>query len=179
MLTTLLRLWRHWWTDERSVRRVVSADALQRLGARVAASEQRHTGQVRLCIEGSLPMSYLWRHLRHGVPMAQLRRQRALMMFSKLAVWDTERNNGVLVYLLLADRAIEVVADRALHRRIAPADWQTLVEAMRGPLHEGRHEQALQTAVATLDGWLRQHFPADPSSAGTRDNELPDPVELG
>ena len=58
-------------------------------------------------------------------------------------------------------------------------DWQTLVEAMRGPLHEGRHEQALQTAVATLDGWLRQHFPADPSSAGTRDNELPDPVELG
>ena len=85
----------------------------------------------------------------------------------------------ILVYLLLADRAIEVVADRALHRRIAPADWQTLVEAMRGPLHEGRHEQALQTAVATLDGWLRQHFPADPSPARTRDNELPDPVELG
>lgn len=171
MTHTPLRMLRHLATGRRAVHRALDAAALQRLQQAITASEQGHDGQIRLCVEAALP----WRYLRGRASP----RDRALTMFAKLRVWDTERNNGVLVYLLLADRAIEVVADRALHRRIAPADWQTLVEAMRGPLHEGRHEQALQTAVATLDGWLRQHFPADPSPARTRDNELPDPVELG
>lgn len=168
---SLGRTLRHLVADRGDIDRVLDRAALDRLERQVAASEAGHSGEIRLCVEAALP----WRYLRGRASP----RDRALTMFAKLRVWDTERNNGVLVYLLLADRAIEVVADRALHRRIAPADWQTLVEAMRGPLHEGRHEQALQTAVATLDGWLRQHFPADPSSAGTRDNELPDPVELG
>lgn len=168
---SLGRTLRHLVADRGDIDRVLDRAALDRLERQVAASEAGHSGEIRLCVEAALP----WRYLRGRASP----RDRALTMFAKLRVWDTERNNGVLVYLLLADRAIEVVADRALHRRIAPADWQTLVEAMRGPLHEGRHEQALQTAVATLDGWLRQHFPADPSPARTRDNELPDPVELG
>ena len=179
MLTTLLRLWRHWWTDERSVRRVVPADALQRLGARVAASEQRHTGQVRLCIEGSLPMSYLWRHLRHGVPMAQLRRQRALMMFSKLAVWDTERNNGVLIYLLLAEHAIELVADRGLAPQVNQAQWDAMVQRLGTALRAGRFEEGLTQALEEISAVLVEHFAREPGALPAPDNELPDdPVLL-
>lgn len=171
MIDTMRRMLRHLATGRRAVHRALDAAALQRLQQAITASEQGHDGQIRLCVEAALP----WRYLRGRASP----RERALAVFAKLRVWDTERNNGVLIHLLLADRAIEVVADRALHRRIAPADWQALVEAMRGPLHEGRHEQALLAAVATLDGWLRQHFPADTRSTRARDNELPDQVELG
>ena len=82
---------------------------------RVAASEARHSGQIRICVEAGLPFSYLWRHVRRGVPLRQVIRQRAVTMFGKLRVWDTERNNGVLIYLLLAEHAIELVADRGLN----------------------------------------------------------------
>ena len=82
---------------------------------------------MRICVEGGLPTSYLWRHLRDGVAMPDIVRQRALMMFSKLRVWDTSDNNGVLIYLLLAEHAIELVADRGVARYVDPAVWQTVV----------------------------------------------------
>ena len=77
---------------------------MERLARRVAASEQRHSGEVRIYVEAGLPLSYLW---RDATP-----RERAVAMFGKLRVWDTEQNNGVLIYLLLAEHAIEIVADR-------------------------------------------------------------------
>jgi uncharacterized membrane protein len=97
-------------------------------------------------------------------------------MFAKLRVWDTEHNNGVLVYLLLADRAIEVVADRALHRCITAGDWQALIDAMQPMLRDGRHEEALQHAITALDGWLRQHFPL--AAGACNPDELPNRAEL-
>ena len=97
-------------------------------------------------------------------------------MFSKLRVWDTEHDNGVLVYLLLADRAIEVVADRALHRRVPAADWRALIDTMQRMVRDGRHEAALQTTIATLDSWLRQHFAL---AEGARNpDELPNRADL-
>ena len=80
--------------------------AVERLRERVAASERRHSGEIRICVEAGLPLSYLWRGLSA--------RDRAITMFGKLRVWDTEHNNGVLIYLLLAEHAIEIVADRGL-----------------------------------------------------------------
>ena len=94
----LARIWRHLWLDESDTRKAISREAAERLKHRVAASEQRHTGQVRICIEAALPLSYLWRN--------ETPRQRAIAVFGKLRVWDTEHNNGVLIYLLLAERAI-------------------------------------------------------------------------
>ena len=168
MTDTVLRMLRHLATGRRAVRRALDDAALQRLQPAIATSEPGLDGQIRLCVAAARP----WRYLRGRARP----RDRALAMFSKLRVWDTERNNGVLVYLLLADRAIEVVADRALHRQVGPADWQALVDAMRPLLAEGRHEQALQSAIATLDGWLRR-LPA--AAAGPeRINELPDQVDL-
>ena len=106
MWERIKRVVRHRWAGESS--RVVGPDMLKRLTQQVAKSEQKHSGEVRICIEAALPNSYL---LRAG-SMRVITRQRALAQFGKLRVWDTENNNGVLIYLLLADRAIELVADR-------------------------------------------------------------------
>lgn len=117
------RFFRHRFWDEADVRRVLPAAALARLSARVTESELRHAGEIRVCVEASLPVSYLWRGLSA--------RQRALALFGKLRVWDTEHNNGVLVYLLLAEHAIEIVADRGLNRRVSAAQWQAIVDGLR------------------------------------------------
>ena len=164
----IARLIRHRWLDERHVRRALDAQALRRLEARVAASEGRHSGEIRLCVEAGLPLSYLWRDL--GA------RERAVTLFGKLRVWDTENNNGVLIYLLLAERAIEVVADRGLMRHVDAAQWQALVESMRNAFRAGRIEDGLAQAVDTVGALLAQHFPLAEGQANP--NELPDRVDL-
>lgn len=160
----LQRLLRHAAWDERDADRALPADALQRLQAAVALSEAQHGGEIRICIEARLPVSYLWKRLSA--------RDRALMMFSKLRVWDTEANNGVLIYLLLAEHAIEIVADRGLARHVSPAQWRELIDHMRPMLREGQFERGLERAVLDVDRALRQHFGRAEGSADR--NELPD-----
>lgn len=170
----------HRWLDERDAQRAVPPDLVERLRTRVAASERRHTGQIRICVESSLPSSYLWRHVYRRVPMAELARQRALMLFSKLHVWDTEHNNGVLIYLLLASHRIELVADRSLQRCSRPGQWEQMVAHLGSALEQGRMEDGLTSALEEVSAVLVQHFPRDPDAAGDHPNELPDrPVLLG
>jgi uncharacterized membrane protein len=163
------RIWRHRWADEAAVRRVLPADAMQRLAARVAASERRHSGEIRICVEAGLPMSYLW---RHAPP-----RERAVTLFGKLRVWDTEHNNGVLVYLLLAEHAIEIVADRGIDSRVDDAEWAAMAQRMGAAFREGRFEDGLTQALEEMSALLVTHFPLAENEADT--NELPDePVVL-
>jgi len=166
------RSWRQWlrhlWADHTDIARVLDAAALARLEARITTSERGHSGEIRLCVEAALP----WRYLRKGASP----RERALAMFSKLRVWDTEHNNGVLVYLLLADRAIEIVADRALHRHIDPDQWRALIDAMQPLLRLGRHETALQNTLSALDEALRHWFPVTADQRNP--NELSDRADL-
>lgn len=164
------RLLRHRLWDEDDARHVLPADALERLQQRVAASEARHTGEIRVCIEAGLPLSYLWR----DAPA----RERAVTMFAKLRVWDTEHNNGVLIYLLLAEHRIEIVADRALARLVDEAQWQRLVDGMSEAFRAGRFEAGLNDAIDAVDSLLAHHFPRDANSAA-RLNELPDEPVLG
>ena len=103
-------------------------------------------------------------------------RDRAVTLFGKLRVWDTEHNNGVLIYVLLADRAIEVVADRGLMRHVDATQWQALVQRMRDAFRAGHIEQGLVQAVDTIGALLAQHFPLADGSANP--NELPDRVDL-
>ena len=167
-LQRLTRLLRHRWADGR-LRRVLTPEVLQRLGQRVAASERRHTGQIRICAEGGLPLSYLWR--------GASARERAITQFGKLRVWDTEHNNGVLIYLLLAEHAIEIVADRGLARRVPAADWHALAARLGQALRQGRYEDGLTDALAEVSALLVAHFPASGDAPGG--NELPDaPVLL-
>ena len=157
-----MRILKHRWLDEGDTRRALGAGTLERLHERVAASERRHSGEIRVCVEAGLPLSYLWR--------GASARERAVTLFGKLRVWDTEHNNGVLIYLLLAEHAIEIVADRGLARHVPAQQWQTIVAGMREAFRAGRHEEGLEAAIAAVDALLVQHFPLAAGAANP--NEL-------
>jgi len=169
MAINLKRLFKHRWLDESDTRRAIPPDMSRRLASRVAASERRHSGEVRIFAEAGLPLSYLWRN----APA----RERAVALFGKLRVWDTEHNNGVLIYLLLAERAIEIVADRGLNQHVSPQDWQAMVARMSAAFAEGRIEDGLTQALEEVSGLLVQHFPLNGDEADI--NELPDAPFLG
>lgn len=164
---------KHLWLDASDASRAIPPDMLQRLAQRVAASERRHSGEIRICVEASLPMSYLWR-LDAQNSIATLTRQRAVTMFGKLRVWDTEHNNGVLIYVLLAEHAIEIVADRGVARHVSPEQWQAMVGRMASAFREQRYEDGLTQALEESSALLMEHFAVDPSQAGADANELPD-----
>ena len=160
------RLLRHRWA-EGQLGRAAPPALVEQLTQAVAASELHHSGQVRICIEAGLPISYVWR--------SATARERALAMFSKLRVWDTEHNNGVLIYLLLADHALEIVADRGLARHVPQPAWDTLASQLSAALRSGQTSDGLLQALAAVSALLEQHFPSDPSTPGQpRHNELPD-----
>jgi uncharacterized membrane protein len=164
----LTRIFRHRWLDERDARRALGDAALARIEERVRASERRHSGEIRVSVEASLPLSYLWRDLSA--------RDRAVTLFGKLRVWDTEANNGVLIYLLLVERAIEIVADRGLTRVVPQAHWETVLAGMREAFGGGRFEHGLAQAIDAVDAMLVEHFPLAEGQANP--NELPDRADL-
>ncbi len=165
----LRRILRHLWTDEADLARALPPDLLERMSQRVAQSERLHAGEIRIHAEASLPLSYLW---RDATP-----RERALTLFGKLRVWDTEHNNGVLIYLLLAEHAIEIVADRGLARQVPQQAWQAMVAHLSHAFKEGHYEQGLRQAVEEVSALLERHFP-QPAGEPLR-NELPDRPTLG
>ena len=158
----LARIWKHRWMDERDVRAATPPELLLKLERFTMASEARHSGEIRICIEAGLPMSYLW---RDATP-----RERAIAMFGKLRVWDTAQNNGVLIYVLLAERAIEIVADRAVSMPANSAFWQDSVNKLSAHLKRGDFERGLTQALEEISALLVLHFPVDANS--------PNPNEL-
>ena len=168
-LKRLGRLLRHRWFDETDTRRALGPQALARIEQRIAASERQHSGEIRVCVEPGLPLSYLWRGA-HA-------RERAIAMFGKLRVWDTEANNGVLIYLLLAEHAIEIVADRGLARHVEAGHWQGIVAGMREAFRLGQFEPGLMQAIAAVEALLLQHFPVQVGEYNP--NELPNRPHIG
>jgi uncharacterized membrane protein len=162
------RLLKHRLLDERDAERLLGAGALERIGRRVAASERRHSGEIRVCVEAGLPFSYI---RSHATP-----RERAVAMFGKLRVWDTEQDNGVLIYLLLAEHAIEIVADRGLNRHVDAAEWERIAATMREAFRSHRFEEGLNQAVDAVDALLVRHFPL--AAGAPNPNELPNAPEL-
>ena len=116
------RLGRHFLTDHLIARRKFSAQALKRIEEAISRGERMHEGQLRFVVEASLPLAQVFRGLEP--------RARALQLFGQLGVWDTEHNNGVLVYVLLADKDVEIVADRGINRRVPQDTWETVCRAM-------------------------------------------------
>ena len=168
-LKRLARLMRHRWLDESDTRRALGPQALARIEERIAQSEKLHTGEIRVCVEAGLPLSYLWR--------GASARERAVSMFGKLRVWDTEANNGVLIYLLLAEHQIEIVADRGIARHVPPGHWQAIVAGMRSEFRAGRFEAGLLQAVEAVERLMLQHYP--PAEGQANPNELPDRPFVG
>ena len=178
MTNKLTLFLRHLWLDAGDTRRVLPADMLERLGKRVTASESRHSGEIRIYAEAALPLSYV-RRLDAATPMAAIIRQRAMALFGKLGVWDTAHNNGVLIYLLLAEHAIEIVADRGLAQHVAPAEWQDIVARMGETFREKRFEDGLTQALEEVTAKLVAHFAVSDADGESNVNELPDAPVLG
>ena len=165
---TLRRFFRHLASDHASVRRAYPEAALARIEAMIGEGEKRHRGQVRFAVEPSLPPA---RVIAGVTP-----RERAIEVFGLLRIWDTEENCGVLVYLLLADRDVEIVADRGIHRQVGTKAWSAVCRKMETAFRGGRFAEGLETGLAEINALLIEHFPRD---GGARANELPDrPVVL-
>lgn len=167
-----MRWIRHLFLDDLAMRRAFPAAKLEAIARAVAEQEKRHRGELRVAIEGGLPIQSL--------AVGRTAHERALEQFTRLRVWDTEDNAGVLVYLLLADHRVEIVADRGIHARVGAAAWETICGAMQREFAAGRYEEGLRSGLSSISDLLAQHFPAqDGASPAANLNELPDkPVLL-
>lgn len=172
-MNRLQRLWRHLWKDEADTHRAIPDDMARRLTQRIAASERRHTGEIRICVEAALPSNLVWR-LRGDDDLPAMTRERAWEWFGRLRVWDTEQNNGVLIYLLLAEQVIEVVADRGLARVVDGAQWQAVVDRLGQRLQRGDFEDGLTQALEEVSALLVEQFPVGAETFNP--DELPDAV---
>ena len=161
------RFWRHLVTDHDTAQRAFPPEVLDRIQQAITAGERAHSGQVCFAVEAALPLSLV---LQHETP-----RDRALEIFGRLRVWDTEHNSGVLVYLLLADKDVEIVADRGIHRMVGETAWQEICGTMEAAFGERRFEQGAVAGIEAISALLARHFPR----ADTGGNELADrPVML-
>lgn len=160
------RALRHLLHTEGMTRRAFSAAALAAIAEVVRGSELGHAGEVRFVVEGALHPAALWR--------GQSARERAVELFASLRVWDTEANSGVLIYVLMADREVEIVADRGIAARVPQAQWETLCRTMEAHFAQDEFEVGALAGIAGVDALLRRYFP---QAAGDR-NELPDAPAL-
>lgn len=174
-MSKLMRLLRHLWLDARDAERALGKDGLDRIERRITESERLHCGQICVCVEASLPLRYLWRHLGRGEPIEAVIADRALTMFGKQRVWDTEHNNGVLIYVLLADRRVEIVADRGIHACCRANAWTEICRGMEERFAKGDFGAGSVLGIEAVTGLLACHFPVHSDDH----NELPDnPVVL-
>ena len=158
----LLRLFRHlllprWW-----VLRVFPQATLRAVGQAIKNSETRHRGELRFVVEAGLPLS----GLLHG----QAPRARAIELFAQLRVWDTEENSGVLIYLQLIDRRVEIVADRGIDAIVGEEFWSAVCRRMEAAFRAGHFEAGALAALSGITLALAEHFPA----TGDNPDELPD-----
>jgi len=157
------RWFRHAFATRRALRRAFPPSALDEIEAAVTASERIHRGEIRVAIEGELEPGEVWR--------GKTPRDRALEVFAGLGVWDTEDNNGVLLYVLLADQDVEIVADRGFNGRVDQQQWTAVCADMEREFRAGRHGAAVVTGVAEIGQLIAAHYPQRP---GDRDeDELP------
>jgi len=158
-----MRIIRHLFLDHLALKRAFPRATLAAVERAVAEQEKRHRGELRVAIEGGLPLPAL--------AAGRTARERALEHFARLRVWDTEDNAGVLIYLLLADRRVEIVADRGIHACVGDTAWETICGVMQREFAAGRFEQGMLAGLSSVSDLLAEHFPARP---GAKPNELPD-----
>lgn len=145
------RCWAHLRTDARDARRAFPDSLLTKIEDSIVASERLHSAELRVAIESSLPVAQAWR----GRPP----RDRALEVFAQTGVWDTANNNGVLLYVLIADHAVEIVADRAAAAAITQAYWREICDALSLAYRAGEFETGTLAAIERIERLLVEAFP--------------------
>jgi uncharacterized membrane protein len=156
------RIGKHLVEHSWRARRVFTPRVLDRIEQATKAGEATHSGQLRFVVEGALDGAPLLRD--------QPARERALDIFSHLRIWDTEHNNGVLIYLLLADRKVEIIADRGIDARVGARGWQDICRTMEADFRAGQFEAGAIKGVEAVSRELARYFPPQ----GGQRNELPD-----
>lgn len=145
------------------VRRCLPPASMRAIQSAIARSETSHMGELRFAVEAALN----WRDLLRGIPP----RQRAIDLFSGLRIWDTEHNSGVLIYLLLAENDVEIIADRGIHKLVGDAGWQSICAEMEKQFRSGNFEHGVLIGVERITALLSRHFPA---GSNPNPNELAD-----
>jgi uncharacterized membrane protein len=159
---SIKRIGRHLLANRSRVRRAFPARSLAAIERAIKASEAKHAGQIRFVVEGALDGAPL---LRNQPPRA-----RAIDVFSHLRMWDTAHNNAVLIYLLLADRDVEILADRGIDAKVDTKEWEKICRAMEAEFGKGNFEAGVLKGIEAVSRHLARHFP----KRGAGANELPD-----
>jgi uncharacterized membrane protein len=159
---SIRRITRHLLQQHWRARQVFPPGVLARIEQAIKATETTHSGQVRFVVEGALDGAPLFRN--------QPVRHRALDVFSHLRIWDTAHNNGVLIYLLLADRDVEIIADRGIDAKVGRKRWEEICREMEAEFGSGQFERGVIKGIETVSRELARHFPP----GGPHPNELPD-----
>lgn len=161
------RIVKHLMVTHWQVNRTFPRQTLIAIEQAIKASESAHVGEIRFAVEGALHSTPLFKGLSA--------RERAIEVFSQLHVWDTEHNNGLLIYLLLADRAVEIVADRGIHSKVGSEEWRNICRAMEAAFKQADYEGGVIRGIQDVTQHLMKHFPA----SGAGQNKLPNkPVVL-
>lgn len=162
------RVLRHLFTGRPALRRAFPAASLNAIEQAIKQSEASHDGEIRFAVEAAL----------HILPLLgdQSARQRSIEVFSQLRVWDTECSNGVLIYLLLADHHVEIVADRGIHSKVGSEEWEKICRTMEAAFRQGRFEAGVIAGIGAISAHLQMYFPTERQGG---ENELADkPVIL-
>ena len=163
----LKRILRHLFLPQWSIGLAFPQRVRQAIEHAIAESEKRHDAELRFAVEAGLPLAALLR--------GQTARQRAVGVFAQLRVWDTEHNSGVLIYVQLVDRKVELLADRGINARVPQEEWNAICHRLEQRYRKGEFEQGTLAAIGEITAHLARHFP--PGEANP--DELPNrPVTL-
>lgn len=171
------RLCRHLFILPHAANKKFPSDVLRRIEAAIAVAEKMHAGEIRFAVELNLPVLDIFRK--------KSAKKRAIEVFSNVHIWDTEKNNGVLIYLLIADRDFEILADRGIHQHVGTAGWERICKHMEAMFKQGKFEAGVLYGITQISEQLAKHYPANENYTNERlanknnENELPDaPIVL-
>lgn len=157
----LRRLFKHLWMSRCHLRSAFSIEGLAEIEEKITQSETQHAGEIRFAVEASLEISsLLWDQTPH---------ERAVEVFSNLRIWDTADNCGLLIYVLLADRAVEIVADRGIHAKVGAQEWKRICRDIELEFGRENYQAGLLAGIEQMTLHLKHHFPAPAHHS----NELP------
>jgi uncharacterized membrane protein len=160
---SVFRFFKHFFSHPWQVNRHFSAIALHEIEKAITTSEKKHAGEIRLVVEAGLhPLEILYK---------KTPKKRAIELFGRLNIWDTEYNNGVLIYLLLVDRDVEIVGDRGIDKYIGHDGWQVICREMEALFRKGEFEAGVLYGIERIGAVLEKHFPTTGASLNEVSNK--------
>lgn len=164
MVFTMKRLWQNLTTGRWHVRRLLAPTGAAAITEAVRVTERTTSAQIKVVVEAALDVAPLFR--------GQTARERSLEVFGLERVWDTSANNGILLYLLVAERDAEIVADRGFNGVVAPEEWSDLCNALTREIASTGFVPAIVQAVERIGTIATRTFPVTESGNELRDELL-------